>query len=81
MALGAAPADLLRLFMAQGGWMVAIGVTVGIGAIGLRDSMASFVFGCPTSDPLLCRRGRESRGGHIHCVPRCPPDVPRRSIR
>ena len=53
MALGAAPSDILRLVMTQGGWMVAIGVALGIGgAIALRDSMASFVFGVPTSDPL-----------------------------
>jgi putative ABC transport system permease protein len=53
MALGAAPVDILRLVMAQGGWMVAVGVVLGIGgAIALRDSMASFVFGVPTSDPL-----------------------------
>jgi len=53
MALGAAPSDILRLVMTQGGWMVVIGVALGIGgAIALRDSMASFVFGVPTSDPL-----------------------------
>jgi putative ABC transport system permease protein len=53
MALGAVPGDILRLVMRQGGWMVAVGVALGIGgAIALRDSMASFVFGVPTSDPL-----------------------------
>ena len=53
MALGAAPFDILRLVMTQGGWMVVIGVALGIGgAIAVRDSMASFVFGIPTSDPL-----------------------------
>jgi putative ABC transport system permease protein len=53
MALGAAPSDILRLVMTQGGWMVVVGVALGIGgAIALRDSMASFVFGVPTSDPL-----------------------------
>jgi putative ABC transport system permease protein len=53
MALGAAPSDILRLVMAQGGWMVAVGVLIGVGgAIALRDSMASFVFGVPTSDPV-----------------------------
>ena len=53
MALGAAPSDILRLVLTQGGWMVAVGVALGIGgAIALRDSMASFVFGVPTSDPV-----------------------------
>jgi putative ABC transport system permease protein len=53
MALGAAPFDILRLVMTQGGWLVAVGISLGIGgAIALRDSMSSFVFGVPTSDPL-----------------------------
>lgn len=53
MALGAAPSDILRLVMTQGGWMVAVGLALGIGgAMALRGSMASFVFGVPTSDPL-----------------------------
>jgi ABC-type antimicrobial peptide transport system permease subunit len=53
MALGAAPSDILRLILTQGGWMVAVGVALGIGgAIALRDSMASLVFGVPTSDPV-----------------------------
>jgi predicted permease len=53
MALGAAPSDILRLVMTQGGWIAMVGVALGIGgAIALRDSMASFVFGVPTSDPL-----------------------------
>ena len=53
MALGAAPSDILRLVLTQGGWMVAVGVALGFGgALALRDSMASFVFGVPTSDPL-----------------------------
>ena len=53
MALGAAPGDILRLVMKQGGWMVATGLALGLGgALALRDSMASLVFGVPTSDPI-----------------------------
>jgi putative ABC transport system permease protein len=52
MALGARPADVVRMVVSQGAWMVLAGLTIGLlGAIAAREVMASFVFGVPTSDP------------------------------
>jgi putative ABC transport system permease protein len=53
MALGASAAGVMRLFLRQGGWMIGIGVALGIGAaLALSGVMASFVFGVPPTDPV-----------------------------
>jgi putative ABC transport system permease protein len=53
MALGASAAGVMRLFLRQGGWMIAIGVMLGAGAaFALSGVMASFVFGVPPTDPV-----------------------------
>jgi ABC-type antimicrobial peptide transport system permease subunit len=51
MALGAAPADIRKLFVTQGVGLATLGVIVGvIGALGLRQAMAAVVFGIVTTD-------------------------------
>jgi putative ABC transport system permease protein len=51
MALGAAPADIRRQFVAEGTRLAALGTIAGvIGALGLRHSMATVVFGVATAD-------------------------------
>lgn len=53
MALGATPANVSRMVLSQGIWLAAIGIAIGVGAaLTLRQSMATFVFGVPTTDPL-----------------------------
>jgi putative ABC transport system permease protein len=53
MALGASAAGVMRMFLRQGGWMIAIGVALGTAAaFGLSGVMASFVFGVPPTDPV-----------------------------
>jgi putative ABC transport system permease protein len=53
MALGATAGRVTRMFLRQGGWMIAIGIAVGsAAALGLSGVMASFVFGVPTTDPV-----------------------------
>jgi len=51
MALGARPADLLRLVMREAVWMVGIGATAGIaGALALRRVVSNLLFGITASD-------------------------------
>ena len=53
VALGATPAAIRRLVIAQGGWMVVLGLGGGLaGALALRRAMATLVFGVPTTDPV-----------------------------
>lgn len=53
VALGATPAGIRRLIIAQGGRLVALGLVGGIaGALLLRKGMATLVFGVPTTDPV-----------------------------
>jgi putative ABC transport system permease protein len=53
VALGATPAAIRQLVIAQGGWMVGLGLIGGLaGALALRKAMATLVFGVPTTDPL-----------------------------
>src|SRR5262249_8871416 len=53
MALGASPADVLRLVLGQGAGMIAVGVVVGLaGALGLTRLMNSLLFGVTATDPL-----------------------------
>jgi putative ABC transport system permease protein len=53
MALGASAAGVMRMFLRQGGWMIAMGIALGIGgALALSGVMASFVFGVPPTDPV-----------------------------
>ncbi len=53
MALGAQPADVLRLVIGHGTKMALIGVAIGIGAaLGLTRLMANQLFGVSAHDPL-----------------------------
>ncbi|HEY8231735.1 MAG TPA: ABC transporter permease [Vicinamibacteria bacterium] len=53
LALGAAPADVLRLVLRQGLQLVAIGVGIGaVAALGLTRSITAFLFGVKALDPL-----------------------------
>lgn len=57
MALGAEPSRILRMVFVQGGWQVAIGLTLGIGitlalAIAARSGIQNFLFGITPTDPL-----------------------------
>jgi ABC-type antimicrobial peptide transport system permease subunit len=41
------------MILSQGGWMVVVGVAIGLGgAYASREIMSSFVFGVPTSDAV-----------------------------
>ncbi len=52
LALGAEPAGVRRMVMKQVGWMVGIGVPIGIGAALLIGNLAaSFLFGLTPTDP------------------------------
>jgi putative ABC transport system permease protein len=53
MALGAQRRDILRLVLRDGGWLVGVGVALGIGAaLGLTRLMAGLLYGVNASDPL-----------------------------
>jgi putative ABC transport system permease protein len=53
MALGATPASVRNLFVAQGAVLAGVGSAVGLaGAFAFRNGMSSVVFGVPTMDPL-----------------------------
>jgi putative ABC transport system permease protein len=53
IALGAQRSDLVRMVLAHGTRMVIAGLGIGlIGALALRQEMASMVFGVSTIDPL-----------------------------
>ena len=50
-ALGATPADVLRLVLRRGGSLVALGITIGLaGALGLTRMMQALLFGVTPSD-------------------------------
>ncbi len=52
MALGATSADVIRLILLQGSWMVVLGLIVGVMAsAALNRVMAGFVFRVSTTDP------------------------------
>ncbi len=58
IALGALPADVMRLVIARGLKLTLIGVGTGLGlAIGLTRLLASLLFGLSTSDPLTFAAG------------------------
>jgi putative ABC transport system permease protein len=53
VALGATPAAIRNLVIAQAGWIVVLGLAGGLaGAFALRRAMATVVFGVPTTDPV-----------------------------
>lgn len=54
MALGAQPADILRLILGDGARMALLGVVLGLaGAVGLTRLMAGLLFGVSALDPLV----------------------------
>jgi len=51
MALGASPADILKMVMKQGLWLALLGVGIGIlGAVGLMRLLTDLLFGVTTTD-------------------------------
>jgi len=53
MALGARPADILRLIVGQGLLLVLAGVAIGLaGALGLMRFISSLLYGVGSADPL-----------------------------
>jgi putative ABC transport system permease protein len=54
MALGARPADVLRLILGEGLRLVLVGVAVGIAAaLALTKLLASLLFGVSGTDPII----------------------------
>ena len=54
MALGAQPGDVLRLFMRQGGWQIAVGLALSIGlAFGLSQGTKFVMFQVDITNPLM----------------------------
>ncbi len=54
LAIGASRADITRLFLGQGVWMVAIGLAAGLlGARGLAQLLGSQLFGVSAGDPVI----------------------------
>jgi ABC-type antimicrobial peptide transport system permease subunit len=53
MALGARPADIMRLILGRGGKLAALGIAIGLNAsLGLTRLIASMLYGVGASDPL-----------------------------
>ena len=51
MALGASPADILKMVMKQGLWLALLGVGIGVvGALGLMRLLSDLLFGVTTTD-------------------------------
>jgi putative ABC transport system permease protein len=54
MALGAQARQVLRMILAQGAWLVGIGLFLGVaGALGLRKVIASVLYGVTPTDPAI----------------------------
>ncbi|HEX9943253.1 MAG TPA: ABC transporter permease [Thermoanaerobaculia bacterium] len=54
MALGAQAREVLRMVLAQGAWLVGIGLALGVaGAIALRKVLAAVLFGVAPTDPVI----------------------------
>jgi len=54
MALGAQVREVLAMILAQGAWLVGIGLVLGVaGALALRRVMASVLFGVTATDPAI----------------------------
>jgi predicted lysophospholipase L1 biosynthesis ABC-type transport system permease subunit len=58
VALGARPADLLRMLVSQSAWPVGVGLAIGtMGAFALTGLVRSLLFGVTASDPLSVLAG------------------------
>ena len=54
MALGAQARQVLRMILAQGAWLVGLGLVLGVaGAMALRQVLASVLFGVAPTDPVI----------------------------
>ncbi|HEV8579050.1 MAG TPA: ABC transporter permease [Thermoanaerobaculia bacterium] len=54
MALGAQARQVLQMILAQGAWLVGIGLVLGVaGAVALRRVLASVLFGVAPTDPVI----------------------------
>jgi predicted permease len=54
MALGAQARQVLRMILAQGAWLVGLGLLLGVaGALLLRKVLASVLFGVTPTDPMI----------------------------
>ena len=54
MALGAQVREVLGMVLAQGAWLVGIGLVLGVaGALALRKVLASVLFGVTATDPAI----------------------------
>ena len=53
MALGAKPADVLRMVLGYAGWLAAVGIAIGAaGAYGMTRLVASMLYGVRPTDPV-----------------------------
>jgi ABC-type antimicrobial peptide transport system permease subunit len=53
IAVGARRSDVIVMVLGQGAWMIAAGMAIGVlGALALRQQLASLVFGVTTLDPV-----------------------------
>jgi putative ABC transport system permease protein len=54
MALGSDAGGIVRLVLGEGGWLVLVGLAIGIGgAVALRGAIASQLYGVGALDPLV----------------------------
>ncbi|HYO13722.1 MAG TPA: FtsX-like permease family protein, partial [Thermoanaerobaculia bacterium] len=54
LALGAQARQVLRMFLAQGAWLVGTGLVLGVaGALALRRVLASVLYGVSATDPAI----------------------------
>jgi len=53
MAVGATASDVLKMILRQGAWLASAGIVLGLaGAVLMRGTMSTIVYGVQTLDPL-----------------------------